>query len=372
VLCACDNAYAPYYKPFSVLCFNSAFADHPPAASVPPMQKPFMPNAHHTPTPLAVSLVITILNEGESITTLLDSILAQHRRPDEVVIVDGGSRDSTLAVVERYRSRLPLKVLVEQGANISRGRNIGIATAAHEIIAVTDAGVRLDPDWLAQLVAPFERDNPPEFVSGFFLPETEGVFEHALAMTTLPAPAEMGKGRFMPSSRSVAFTKTIWQVVGGYPEWMTWSEDVLFDLALMRRNVQIEYVQAAVAWFRPRASLRAFAKQYRNYAYGDGQGLLWTRRHLIRYVTYLGLLPFVLWLTGKYRAVGLLLLGVGAFGMFWTPLKRHWHSGKYRWAALPLIPLIRITGDIAKMWGYPQALSEGRRNQAQTQRYLGD
>lgn len=304
-------------------------------------------------------------------TKLLDSIVAQSRQPDEVVVVDGGSSDNTIAVLERYQARLPLKIVVESGANISRGRNVGIVGASHELIAVTDAGVRLDPKWLAHLIAPFERENPPQFVSGFFLPESESLFEHALAMTTLPALEEMGRGRFMPSSRSVAFPKSTWALVGGYPEWMMWSEDVLFDLALMNRKVTIEYVPKAIAWFRPRASLGKFARQYRNYAYGDGQGLLWTRRHLIRYGTYIGALPFVLWLIGKTRGVGMLLFTIGAFGMFWTPLKRHWRSGKYRWAALPLIPLIRVTGDIAKMWGYPQALGEGQANQDKTRRYLG-
>jgi glycosyltransferase involved in cell wall biosynthesis len=344
---------------YAALCFNR------------PSMSENSPNEISTTIRKPVSLVVTVLNESEAITKLLDSILAQRRLPDEVVVVDGGSSDDTLAVLERYQGRLPLKIIVDVGANISRGRNVGIQSATYELIAVTDAGVRLDPQWLATIIAPLERPNPPEFVSGFFLPESVGVFEHALAMTTLPAPDEMGKGRFMPSSRSVAFPKSTWALVGGYPEWMTWSEDVLFDLALIHRGVTIEYVQEAIAWFRPRASLRSFARQYRNYAYGDGQGLLWTRRHLIRYGTYLGLLPFVLWLMGKNRGVGLLLLAIGAFGMFWTPLKRHWRSGKHRWSALPLIPLIRLTGDIAKMWGYPQALGEGRENRERTQLYLG-
>jgi glycosyltransferase involved in cell wall biosynthesis len=323
------------------------------------------PIPHHP-----ISLVVTVLNEGEAITKLLESILLQSRPPNEVVVVDGGSSDTTLAVLERYQERLPLKILVEPGANISRGRNVGITAATHELIAVTDAGVRLDSEWLAQLIAPFEREDPPAFVSGFFLPESESLFEHALAMTTLPALEEMGRGRFLPSSRSVAFPKATWALVGGYPEWMTWSEDVLFDLALINRNVTIDYVPEAIAWFRPRASLGKFARQYRNYAYGDGQGLLWTRRHLIRYATYLVVLPFVLWVMGKHKGLGSFLLAIGAFGMFWTPLKRHWRSGNYRWVALPLIPLIRITGDIAKMWGYPQALGEGQANRDKTRRYL--
>ena len=181
----------------------------------------------------SVSLVLTLLNESEHIHKLMESILQQTRIPDEVVVVDGGSNDDTVAVLERYAAKLPLRILSEPGANISQGRNVAIAHATHDVIAVTDAGVRLEETWLEKLIEPFESSTPPDLVSGFFLPDPEGLFEHALAMTTLPAREEMGKGRFLPSSRSVAFTKAIWEKVGGYPEWMTWSEDVLFDLAVM-------------------------------------------------------------------------------------------------------------------------------------------
>ena len=111
-------------------------------------------------------------------------------------------------------------------------------------------------------------------------------------------------------------------------------------------------------------------RQYRNYAYGDGQGLLWPKRHAIRYLTYLILLPLVLFLLKRKPALGAFLLFAAAGVMFWTPLKRHWRSARYRWQALPHIPIIRVAGDLAKMWGFPQAVPEGRRNAAQTRAYL--
>ncbi|HEX8684697.1 MAG TPA: glycosyltransferase [Ardenticatenaceae bacterium] len=316
------------------------------------------------------SLILTVLNEGEAIHKLMASLLAQTCQPDEVVIVDGGSTDNTAALLESYTNRLPLQVLIEPGSNISRGRNVAIQHAKHDLIAVTDAGVRLEPDWLEALLRPFEGPNPPDMVSGFFLPDPQGLWEYALAVTTLPAREEMGKGRFLPSSRSVAFTRAAWARVGGYPEWMTWSEDVLFDLAVINSRAAIAYQPEAIVWFRPRASLRGFARQYRNYAYGDGQGLLWPRRHAIRYATYLLVLPLLLVLLKRRPLLASILLLMGGGAMVWTPLKRHWRTGRYRWRALSLIPLIRIAGDVAKMRGFPQALREGWRNRARTRAYL--
>ncbi|MCB0078687.1 MAG: glycosyltransferase [Anaerolineales bacterium] len=317
-----------------------------------------------------VTVVLTILNEAESLILLLESLAQQSRLPDEIVVVDGGSTDGTIALLQGFSTVIPLRLIVEEGANISRGRNLAIEAARHDLIVTTDAGVRLAPEWLARLTSPFEQPDPPDFVSGFFLPDPQGLWEHALAMTTLPAVEEMGRGRFLPSARSAAFTRQAWARVGGYPEWMRWSEDVLFDLALMNSGAKIVYEPEAVVWFRPRSTWRGFLKQYRNYAYGDGQGLLWPKRHLSRYLTYFMALPLGLALLKRRPALGLALFAASALAMFGTPLKRHWRRGAYRWRALPLIPLIRISGDLAKMWGFPQALAYGWRHRRQTRAYL--
>ncbi|MFO7742319.1 MAG: glycosyltransferase, partial [Anaerolineae bacterium] len=49
---------------------------------------------------MRISVIATVLNEGKSLPRLLDSLTAQTRQPDEVVICDGGSTDGTLAVLE--------------------------------------------------------------------------------------------------------------------------------------------------------------------------------------------------------------------------------------------------------------------------------
>src|SRR5512143_1443686 len=102
---------------------------------------------------MPVTLIATVLNEGEAIRLLMDSIAAQTRAADEVIICDGGSTDNTPDIVRGYAGRLPLKVIELPGANISAGRNAAIRAAAHDLIAVTDAGVRLEPEWLARIIA---------------------------------------------------------------------------------------------------------------------------------------------------------------------------------------------------------------------------
>ena len=151
-----------------------------------------------------ISLIATVLNEGESIHRLMRSIADQTRLPDEVVIVDGGSRDDTVSIIENYADKLPLRVLIEPGCNISAGRNHAIAAARGDIIASTDAGVELAPDWLEKLTRPLVDDVSVGVVGGFFNAEATTPFELAMGATVLPLVNEINPATFLPSSRSIA------------------------------------------------------------------------------------------------------------------------------------------------------------------------
>src|SRR3954471_24083805 len=100
-----------------------------------------------------VSLVVTVLNEAGTVGALMESIAAQTVRPREVIVVDGGSRDGIQLHVAWWHGPLggPLRLIEAPGTNISEGRNRGIAAARAPIIAVTDAGVRLEPAWLYEI-----------------------------------------------------------------------------------------------------------------------------------------------------------------------------------------------------------------------------
>lgn len=304
------------------------------------------------------SIIATVLNEGDSIRRLMDSLLAQSRRPDEIVIVDGGSRDNTAEIIRSYAGRLPVKVIVEPGANISRGRNVAISSASGEIIAVTDAGVRLTDDWFRELIAPFDAHPEINGVAGFFAPDWQNNFEAAMSATVLPQRQDINPDGFLPSSRSVAFTKSAWERVGGYPEWLDFCEDLVFDLRFKAQVGPFVFSPDALVYFRPRGSLRSFYKQYYLYARGDGKADLWRKRHAIRYVTYLIGLPGLLAAGALNHPLFWLLILAGGFAYVRRPLNRlgdllSEKSRSERWRAALWIPAIRIVGDVAKMAGYP-------------------
>lgn len=306
---------------------------------------------------MQVSVIATVKNEGEALRSLLDSLIQQTQFPDEVVICDGGSTDHTLEVLNEYKQWLPLNILVAPGANISRGRNLAIAAATHPVIAATDAGVVLAPYWLEELTRPLI-EGEAVVVSGWFESDPYTDFEVVMGATVLPTRQEINPTQFLPSSRSVAFLKSAWEAVGGYPEWLDYGEDLVFDFALREKYGAFPFVDTAVAYFRPRGSLTAFFKQYFAYARGDGKANLWPKRHLIRYFTYLVGLPFILRLIWREKWPGWLLLFLGTGLYCQRPAQRLWQNTwgwrpPSRLRAFALIPIIRFVGDVAKMLGYP-------------------
>jgi hypothetical protein len=191
-------------------------------------------------------------------------------------------------------------------------------------------------------------------VAGFYKSDPQNVFEVALGTTTLPDVSELDPAKFLPSSRSVAFRKEAWEAVGGYPEWLDYSEDVVFDLAMREKFGAIAFAPKAVAHFRPRPSLAAFARQYFNYAKGDGKANLWPKIHLIRYFTYLAAAPLLVYAAVTVSPWLWALGAVAGLAYIRRPLQRLGRRGLIRsLTAIPWIIIIRVTGDVAKMIGYP-------------------
>ena len=105
----------------------------------------------------ACSIIIRAYNESEHITRLLDGIDSQHMKELEVILVDSGSSDSTVAIAESYRQRFPVKVVRISPEEFTFGRSLnhGIAVADADLVVIASAHVYpIYPDWIEQLLAP--------------------------------------------------------------------------------------------------------------------------------------------------------------------------------------------------------------------------
>ncbi|MBV9121625.1 MAG: glycosyltransferase [Chloroflexi bacterium] len=307
---------------------------------------------------------MTVLNEAQSLPEVLADLAAQDVLPAEIIVVDGGSTDSSQDLARSAGVRL----VDAPGANISQGRNRGIAAATCDLLALTDAGVRLPTHWLREITAPL-LDGSADLVAGFFEAAPRSTFEIAMGATVLPDVREVEPEKFLPSSRSVAFTRQLWKQAGGYPEWLDYCEDLIFDIRARQvaGSGRVAFVPQATVSFRPRPNLRAFVLQYFRYARGDGKALLFGRRHAIRYATYGSLIAILLAPLGPIKSPARLAAIAAGLGYVARPaarLRRAWAGRPLaaKAAMLALLPVIRLAGDLAKMAGYPAGLLWRLRN----------
>jgi glycosyltransferase involved in cell wall biosynthesis len=95
-----------------------------------------------------LSIVILAYNEEAYLPRALDSIAAQTRPPDEVIVVDNNSTDRTSEIAKSYPF---VKLVKEPTQGIVFARNRGFSEATSQLIARLDADTQLPPHWV-QLV----------------------------------------------------------------------------------------------------------------------------------------------------------------------------------------------------------------------------
>lgn len=266
-----------------------------------------------------ISLITTVFNERANVDAWFASIVAQVRQPDELVIVDAGSTDGTLEALERLSKdvRFPVKIFVHEGCTRSEGRNIAIHQASFDLIAATDAGCHLNANWLGTLEEGFFGSDV-DIVSGWYRPWLETWFDKLVGVVMIPALSEINPEDFLPSSRSVAFRRSAWSKVGGYPNDLNFAEDTLFDLNLRASGARFLFAPKAFVLWRPVSSFKRMFKAGRNYGFGDGLAriVFWHRNRLLRYGGLLIGLGISLW----YQTP-LLLLAM-AFGILVFLIRR--------------------------------------------------
>lgn len=295
---------------------------------------------------MKVSLVTTVKDAAAEIDAFLASLAMQTRAPDEVIVVDGGSTDGT---IERLRGASGLTVLEEPGANIARGRNVAIAAATHDAIAVTDGDCILAPDWLERLLEPIEAG--ADVAMGFYRPLEGGFLQTCMAAVNLPPAEDVDAARFVPSARSVAFRREALEAAGGYPEWLDIGEDMYVGRRWRELGLDLRFAPEAVVRWRLRATLRDTWTQYFRYARGDAIAGMYPERHAIRFAVYAGA-AYAGGTRGTLRKLAA-LAGAGAYAG--RPLRRAFAAFEDpldRARAAVAVPALMAFVDAAKMAGY--------------------
>jgi len=320
---------------------------------------------------LKISLIITVLNELQSIKVLAAALSAQSRLADEIIIVDGGSTDGTWAVLQQLVQDFPqLKLKVwPQAGNRSVGRNKAIIQASHPWIAITDAGCIPNKDWLNNLeksVLDQRSKTQPStlseqiVVAGYYQAKVTTPFTQAVIPYVLVMPDQVNPQSFLPATRSMLVSKSVWQQLGGFNEELSDNEDYAFARKLQQRMehqnangyeepLQLLFQPKAVVQWLPRTSLKSFIWMIFRFARGDAQAGLWRPKVALLFARYL---------VGILVLLGLTLVNQSTLILPFVAICMLLYSGwaikknlKYTPEGWYWLPILQITSDWGVMTG---------------------
>jgi len=103
---------------------------------------------------MKISVIIPVFNEEKHIRATLDALAMQDadKGSFEIIVVDNGSSDSTMSIVEEFLAVLPLQVFSLPHGNISKVRNCGAKVATGETLAFLDADCVPKATWLREAI----------------------------------------------------------------------------------------------------------------------------------------------------------------------------------------------------------------------------
>lgn len=295
---------------------------------------------------IKVSVVITVKNAAVELPELFSALENQFHSPDEVVITVARSSDSTAEVAKAWKPQFPVRVFEVDG-NRSIGRNISIQKAKYSVIAVTDAGCVPSHNWLSELVKPFE-DVSVEIVAGFTKAFARSEVQQVCAAYLLVMPDKVPKF-YLPATRSMAFRRSAWKRLGGFPEHLIVSEDYFFARSILKKNLRLVFRPKALVVWTPPNSLRELIRQSERFAYWDARGGEVRWKALTMPLRYLAILLAAI-LSPPF---GLALLVLYLF-FAWQKNRKYVHT----WKSLYLLPLTQILTDCAVMLGTYRGLSD--------------
>lgn len=195
-----------------------------------------------------VSVVIRTLNEGRYLGELLSAIEAQQTNnlTHEVVIVDSGSTDDTLAIAERHGCRI--QHIRREEFSFGRSLNIGCEAAQGDILVIISGHcVPINGQWLQQLCQPL-LDGKAEYVYGRQVggPNTY-LSEHRIFAKYFPERSAIPQDGFYCNNANAALLKTTWARYK-FDEELTGLEDMELAQRLVKDGGKVAYVAEAVVY----------------------------------------------------------------------------------------------------------------------------
>tara|TARA_B100002052_G_C15810251_1_gene565532 strand:+ start:311 stop:1210 length:900 start_codon:yes stop_codon:yes gene_type:complete len=192
---------------------------------------------------LKITVFICTYNRGKLISGTLQSIINnQRRKPDEIIIVNGGGENDCRDVLDKWKKVFtPLKIINTKNKNLASSRNIGLKKCDGDIIIQTDDDARPFPDWIEKIVKAHLKYPNCGVIGGRVVDAYKRTFLSKIAdVSTFPSHRVVKKVRSVPGVNS-SYKKEVLNIVGKYDETLFRGEDVDYNWRVKQIGWDILY-----------------------------------------------------------------------------------------------------------------------------------
>ena len=224
---------------------------------------------------LSVSVVVPVRSMVQTLPHCLAGLAALDPAPQEIILVDNGSRDGSLELLRAFaRDRPRAQVLTEARRGAAAARNAGSRAAQGDLIAFTDADCTPEAAWLRHLTEPFADPAIGAVAGRVVAAPPASTLELFSALYTLQLPDRPARRReWTPweggyPTANLAVRHTLLEALGGFDADVgIYGEDYDLCARLYARGFEIAYVSEARVAHHHRTTLRGVVRQ----AFGFGR-----------------------------------------------------------------------------------------------------
>lgn len=233
-----------------------------------------------------ISIITITYNSEKTLEETIKSVITQDYPNWEYLIIDGGSKDQTLNIIEKYRKQISL-VISEPDKGISDAFNKGIKNATGEIIGIINSDDLLLPNALKTIANNYEPN--VGVYRGNTIIWNDINQSQIIAYPTMKFSLYSLKKRII-CHQSTFVKKDIYKEFGLYKESFKYMMDVDLLLRLYKNKVRFKYVDAELAVFRlggvtNNSFLRKISEVKRLYV-ENGAPLIWTYFRVIYFIMF--------------------------------------------------------------------------------------
>jgi glycosyltransferase involved in cell wall biosynthesis len=189
------------------------------------------------------SIIIRAYNEEKYIGRLLEGIRQQTIKDAEVILVDSGSTDRTVAIAESFGARIVR--IPSSEFTFGRSLNLGVQAATRGWIVIASAHVYpVYPDWLEALLRPFQEPRVALTYGKQRGPETAKFSEQQIYHQWYPDVSQPRQATAFCNNANAAIRKSLWEE-NPYDETLTGLEDLAWAKWAREQGYDVAYVAEA-------------------------------------------------------------------------------------------------------------------------------